>query len=504
MAAPRPLPPMGIQPSAHSTTAVNTASLAPPPTRVRTRGCCTGLGQDHVRREVDELAVVLGLVVGPDRLHGGLVLTQHGVAAGPVDAVVLSFGAVPAEPDPQRDPAPGEMVERRHLLGQQDRVVLRDEQDAGAEPDARRHRGRRGERDQRVEAALVVVEAHAADECRRCVLAHREVGVLGEVERVEAELLDRGGQHGRGQVAVGQGGGDAQAHGQDPAGVRAANSARVPPPTAVPSNRAKAACSRRLASSTASRRAARSSDALARVAARGWAAMRAARATVSSSTAPSSHTCRARPRSTSSARADPVRCEQYLRRPLPPHQGGEQDAAGGLGGHAELGERHAQARPGIDEDEIAVREEGEAQPDRDAVHCREERDREVDEAVEQSHETLAGTLDGGPGRDGGHLRQILSGGESRAAAGQHDGTDRLVGVGGLERGGHLLVHGGVEGVAYLGPVEGDDPDAGRGVFDLHAGHGRSAVRRVGRAVPARRRIMVSAAPLMPVEMGQPT
>ena len=80
------------------------------------------------------------------------------------------------KPDAERDPAAREMVERGHLLGQEDRVVLGGEQDAGAEPDPRRHRGRRGQRDERVEAALVVVEAHALDQRGRRVLAHRAGG----------------------------------------------------------------------------------------------------------------------------------------------------------------------------------------------------------------------------------------------------------------------------------------------------------------------------------------
>ena len=44
------------------------------------------------------------------------------------------------------------------------------------------------------------------------------MGVLGQAERVEAELLDRGGQAGRRQVEIGQRGGDAEAHGQDRGG----------------------------------------------------------------------------------------------------------------------------------------------------------------------------------------------------------------------------------------------------------------------------------------------
>ena len=78
-------------------------------------------------------------------------------------------------------------------------------------------------------------------------------------------------------------------------------------------------------------------------------------------------------------------------------------------------------------------------------------------------------------------------------------------VGGAQGGGHLLVHGGVEGVAHLGPVEGDDADAGRRLLDLDpARHHGVGVAGVGvGAAAARRRMTVSAAPLTPVEMGQP-
>ena len=197
MASPRPLPPMGIQPSAilrhgreHRVAGAAADERAHP--RLLHR-----LGPGPRRPEVDELAVVLGLVVGPDGLHGRQVLADHVVAAGPVDAVVLGLGAVPAEPDAERDPSAREMVEGGHLLGQQDRLVLGGEENAGAESDARGDGGGGGERDQWVEAALVVVEADAADERRRRVLLDGKVGVLGDVERVEAELLDRGGEDGR-------------------------------------------------------------------------------------------------------------------------------------------------------------------------------------------------------------------------------------------------------------------------------------------------------------------
>ena len=72
-------------------------------------------------------------------------------------------------------------------------------------------------------------------------------------------------------------------------------------------------------------------------------------------------------------------------------------------------------------------EKREAEADRDAVDGGEQGHRQVDEAVEQSHEALPGPLDGGPGGDGGHFGQVLTRGEGGAAAGEHDRPDRLVG-----------------------------------------------------------------------------
>ena len=205
------------------------------------------------------------------------------------------------------------------------------------------------------------------------------------------------------------------------------------------------------------------------MAARGWAAMRAASATVSSSTVPASHTLRARPSSTSSGALTQSDVSRTARRLLPAHEAGEQDAAGRLGRHAQLGERDAQAGAGVDQDEIAVGEQGEAEPDRDAVDGGEQRDREIEEAIEQPHEALPGSFDRGAGGDGGHFGQVLARGEGGASPGEHDGADGLVAVGGAQGGGDLLVHGGVERVAHLGPVEGDDADAGCGLRRSQSG-----------------------------------
>ena len=69
-------------------------------------GCCTGLGQDQVGPKSTNSPWYSAWSVRPDGLHGGQVLAHHGVAAGPVDAVVLGLGAVPAEADAEGDPAP--------------------------------------------------------------------------------------------------------------------------------------------------------------------------------------------------------------------------------------------------------------------------------------------------------------------------------------------------------------------------------------------------------------
>ena len=189
----------------------------------------------------------------------------------------------------------------------------------------------------------------------------------------------------------------------------AANSASVPPPTAAPSRRGEGRLLAPVGLEHGVAAGRPHSDVLARVAARGWAAIArrqgdrlvedGARCAHPQGEAELDELRRA-PTQSEVSRTCAACCQ--------PMSGGEQDAAGRLGGHAQLGERHAQARPGVDQDEIAVGEEGEAEPDGDAVHRGEERDRQVDEAVEQPHEALPGALDGGAGGDGRHFGQVLA------------------------------------------------------------------------------------------------
>ena len=102
------------------------------------RGCCTGLGQDHVGPKstnspwysawsVDQMAAMAARCSRTTSWRRG--------QSTPWSSASARFQP---NPTPSVTRPAGEMVERGHLLGQQDRLVLRDQQDAGAEPDARR------------------------------------------------------------------------------------------------------------------------------------------------------------------------------------------------------------------------------------------------------------------------------------------------------------------------------------------------------------------------------
>ncbi len=155
----------------------------------------------------------LGPVLAPERLHAQDVLASDGAPAAEIDPVVLRLRPVPAESDSYYHPAGRQVVQRRDLLGQEDRVVLGDEQHPRAQPDpsGRRRGGRQTHH--RVEAPLVVVEVHPLDEPGRDVGTERQVGVLGEEQRREPPLLDGDGDLVGRHAAIGQKDGDPQLHG---------------------------------------------------------------------------------------------------------------------------------------------------------------------------------------------------------------------------------------------------------------------------------------------------
>jgi hypothetical protein len=96
--------------------------------------------------------------------------------------------AVPAGADAEQEASARDVVERRHLLGESDRVALDDEADAGADQEPLGRRGGRSERDEGVEEAVIPARKLFAAGPRRAP-ARGDVGVLREEERLEAALL---------------------------------------------------------------------------------------------------------------------------------------------------------------------------------------------------------------------------------------------------------------------------------------------------------------------------
>ena len=147
-----------------------------------------GLGPLPDRVEVDELAVVLGLVLRPDRLHGLDALALHPEAPIGIGAVIGHLLDVPARAHPEVDATAREQVERGDLAGGDDRISLGHQADAEAKPELLGRRRDRAERDEGIERVRVLARELAAAGIRR-LSARRNVRVLGEVERVEATLL---------------------------------------------------------------------------------------------------------------------------------------------------------------------------------------------------------------------------------------------------------------------------------------------------------------------------
>src|SRR4051794_18905501 len=83
--------------------------------------------------EVDMLAVVGGLILGPDHLHRLDPLAHDGETPLRVRAVILHLLDVPAGSHAEEEPAAREAIERGDLLRGDDRVALDDEADAGRE-----------------------------------------------------------------------------------------------------------------------------------------------------------------------------------------------------------------------------------------------------------------------------------------------------------------------------------------------------------------------------------
>ena len=127
----------------------------------------------------------LRLVVGPDRAHGHHALARaiahRSSKASPKLPISTLFQPVPT---PSTTATVGDPVEGRDLVGQRDRVVLREQRDRGAEHEAVGDCRRSSQEDERVVELLVLVADVAVP-----VLREREVRVLPDEQRVESGRL---------------------------------------------------------------------------------------------------------------------------------------------------------------------------------------------------------------------------------------------------------------------------------------------------------------------------
>ena len=250
--------------------------------------------------------------------------------------------------------------------------------------------------------------------------------MLGQPERVEAELLHHQRQLGRCDVEVGERGGDAEPHRQ--AGGRfAANSARVPDCAATSEDGAERALlpAVRVQDGVAPRRPHQGHGG------RGWRGAGATRSVPPGrrsprAPAPGWLTFSARPSSTSSAA--PTQSEVSRMRGgqrLPAHGGGEEEAAAGLGRYPSSAKGTRNRAAGSTRTRSRCPRRVKPRPAA-TVRRGEQGHRNVGEHLEQPDEAAARTLHGRPGGHGGHLGQVLARGERAAASGEHDGAHPFV------------------------------------------------------------------------------
>src|SRR5262249_46992485 len=81
--------------------------------------------------EVDEFALVLRCLLGPDALHRLDAFPQDRPAMPEVGAVIAHLLDVPACPDAEQHTSVRQLVERRDLLGGRDRIAFYEQADAG-------------------------------------------------------------------------------------------------------------------------------------------------------------------------------------------------------------------------------------------------------------------------------------------------------------------------------------------------------------------------------------
>ena len=187
---------IGIHPSQYSTTWRNVTGPPAPPIRIGGCGVATGFGQLHDGEKLtNSPSNDASSCVHSSRIASTFsrVTARRRFGSTPWCSISSSFQPTPMPSDTR--PSDSE-VERGDRLGLDDRVVLGDERDAGAEAQPLRHRRRGGEGDERVERAAVLLGQLRAAGPRRAP-ARRDVGVLGDPQRLEAAVLQLASPGGR-------------------------------------------------------------------------------------------------------------------------------------------------------------------------------------------------------------------------------------------------------------------------------------------------------------------
>src|SRR5262249_45469627 len=119
--------------------------------------------------------------------------------------------AIPPGADAELQAPAGEVVDAGDLLGGEDRVALDDEADPTAHAKPGRRLGRRGERDEEV-VAVPVLGRQMVAAAPRALAARRDVGVLGEEQRLVAAILEPAGEPAGREPVVGREVADAEGH----------------------------------------------------------------------------------------------------------------------------------------------------------------------------------------------------------------------------------------------------------------------------------------------------
>ena len=101
-----------------------------------------GLGITSHRRELDELALVARLGLGPQLLHRADIVARHRPALLELDAHDFGFIAQPSGADAEQKTSAGKMIDGGNFLRAYDGIALGHQADAGAEFDLAGHRAR--------------------------------------------------------------------------------------------------------------------------------------------------------------------------------------------------------------------------------------------------------------------------------------------------------------------------------------------------------------------------